>query len=209
MLQAALELFRNKGIDAVTVRALASAVQLSPMALYRYFPEGRGEVLAAIRGRGFEDLATHLAGSLRGVHHPIDRVVAVTLAGVEFAMDRAPLYRLMFEVTQPEEGESYLATRRKAAWKVVQDAFDPALAEGLLRGERELVPQIFFAAVHGAILFEYSRQPYPNRRLHRLVPPMLEMLLRGAGAAPSAIRRARRQSRERISALPRSEGSTS
>lgn len=204
-LDAALGLFRDKGIDGVTVRALAQAVELSPMALYRYFPEGRSEVLAAIRGRGFDDLAEHISRALDGVDHPIDRVVACLLAGTDFAMRRAPLYHLMFDVTQPEDADTHLAEQRRHAWQVVQQAFEPALDTGMLRGDRELLPHIFFAAFHGMIQFEHSLQPHPARRLQRLLAPMLETLLRGT-ASPSAITRARRRIPALLRKLPRSKG---
>lgn len=191
-LQAALDLFTRQGVENVSVRAVASAVGLSPMALYRYFPGGKEELLATLRGSGFEALAAQLGQAVAGVVDPVDRLLRLVLAMVQYATQRPDLYRLMFDVTQSADGDEYLAQRRMRAWRQAADVFDEVLEAGLLQGERETLPHLFFAAIHGIIAFELSRQPDPRRRMSQLMGPMLEMLFRGSSASPEAIRKIHR-----------------
>jgi|GEM_PF-1617903 len=188
-LRAAVELFEREGISGVTLRAIAAEVDLTAMALYRYFPGGKDEVLATLRGSGFEDLAADFDAALVDVDDPIEQVLALTAALVRFALRRPALYRLMFDVTQPEEFEPYLAERRKRAWQRPNQAFSAAIAAGILQADAEQLPHLVFAALHGVILFELSGQPHAQRRVSRLVVPLLTLLLRGAGAKPAVLRK--------------------
>jgi AcrR family transcriptional regulator len=191
-LRVAIELFERDGIQGVTLRAIATEVDLTAMALYRYFPGGKDEVIATLRGRGFEELAADFEAALEDVEEPIDQVLALTAALVRFALQRPGLYRLMFDFTQAAEFEPYLAERRQRAWQRPQQAFTRAIAAGLLEADAEQLPHLVFAAIHGGILFELSGQPQAQRRVSRLVVPLLTLLLRGAGAQPAVLRKLKR-----------------
>lgn len=191
-LEVALRTFGREGLEAVTMRAIASGLGLSPMALYRYFPGGRSEVLTTIRGSGFQQLGDRFEVALAEQREPIDQILALTAALIRFASEHPHLYQLMFNFTQPEEGEAYLATRRGRAWGLAAGPFQAAIRAGLFRADVELFPHIVFAAVHGAILFELSGQPHAPRRLRRLIGPLLETLFVGGRAGPVVIRKVRK-----------------
>jgi AcrR family transcriptional regulator len=188
-LDAALVLFDQNGVPGVSLRAIAAEIGLTAMALYRYFPGGKNEVLATLRGRGFDDLAERFERAGEATTDPIDRFVALARILVAFALDNAALYRLMFDLTQPEEQEVYLATRRARAWKIPAGALHQAIDQGLLQAKRELFPHLVFAAVHGVLCFELSGQPSPERRVSRLIGPMLATLFRGASARPAVLKK--------------------
>jgi AcrR family transcriptional regulator len=191
-LEVALRTVGRQGLEAVTMRSIANGVGLSPMALYRYFPGGRSEVLTTIRGSGFEQLSERFESALAEHRDPIDQILALTGALIAFARGHPQLYQLMFNLTQPEEGEAYLATRRGRAWKLAAGPFQAAIRAGAIRADADVFPHIVFAAVHGAILFELSEQPHAPRRLHRLIGPLLETLFVGGRADPAVIRKVRR-----------------
>ena len=197
-LAAAFELFTAQGIEAVTLRAIASAVNVTAMALYRYFPGGKSEVLATLRGRGFEEMAARFDTAVRDVSTPIEQILALTVSLVRFALDSPGLYRLMFDVTQAEENDAYLAPRRKLAWRRPGEAFAEAIRQGLLKGEPDLLPHLVFAAVHGMISFQLSGQPQAERKLIVMMVPLMELLLRGAGATPVVLRKAQALAEPRL-----------
>lgn len=198
-LEAALRLFSEQGLEAISVRAVASELQLSPMALYRYFPGGKREVLTAVRGSGFESLAKRFEDCIAGLADPIDQLLALTVALVRFALEQPARYRLMFDFTEPAEGEAYIASRRARAWRYPADALARAIAGGTLQGDPAVLPHLVFAGVHGALVFELSAQPHVLRRANRLLAPLLELLLRGAGADEVVLRKVRRRlARERL-----------
>jgi len=176
----------------VTFRSIASAVGLSPMALYRYFPGGRPEVLMTIRGSGFEDLTRVIDDTLAKGGDPIAQILRLTQALIEFATEKPDLYQLMFNVTQPEDRDPYLTTRRTGAWARASAPFMAAIDAGLLHADKQIFPHLFFAAVHGAIVFELSAQPHPFRRIGHIMGPLLATLLAGSGAGPAILRQVRR-----------------
>jgi AcrR family transcriptional regulator len=197
-LDAAFELFKANGIEAVSLRAIASEINVTAMALYRYFPGGKGEVLATLRGRGFEELAEGFDAAVAAVPKPIEQILALTVSLVRFALDSPGLYRLMFEVTQQEENDGYLASRRKLAWRRPGEAFAEAIRQGLLEGDAELLPHLVFAAVHGMISFQLSGQPQAERKLIVMLVPLMELILRGAGATPAVLRKVRTLSEPKL-----------
>lgn len=192
ILTAAFTLFGREGVSAVGLRSIGEAVGLSAMGLYRYFPSGKGEILATIRGRGFEELGEVFRLASAGVEHPIERILRLCEAIVTFATTRSDLYRLMFDVTQTEleivAGEVITAQRRQA-WSYAAEAFDAAVSQRMLHGDRAILPHLFFAGIHGVIEFELSRQSDPRRNLERLIKPMIRTLLKGSGASAPALRR--------------------
>jgi AcrR family transcriptional regulator len=188
-LDAALHLFVQHGAPGVSMRAIASEVALTAMALYRYFPGGKNEVLATLRGRGFDGLAEQFEQASRLSADSLDRFLALVRALVTFARENSALYRLMFDLTQPEEQEAFLAARRARAWSIPEGTLHALIDAGLLQADRELFPHLVFAAVHGVLCFELSAQPNPARRSDRLLGPMLETLFRGSGAGPAVLRK--------------------
>jgi len=50
-------LFSKHGLEGVGLRTIGSEVGLTGAALYRYFPAGREEIVAAVRTRAFRELA--------------------------------------------------------------------------------------------------------------------------------------------------------
>jgi AcrR family transcriptional regulator len=184
----ALTLAEGQGPGAIAIRAIAPLVGLSSMALYRYFPGGQAEILAAARAAGFETLA----GSFEAAAgDSLERIVRMCGCVVELATSRPQLYKLMFDISQPEfevEGTP-LGSMRRRAWATPTSAFREAIDRRLLRGDAEVLPHLVFAGLHGVIHFELSGQPYPARQIRTLVPPMLRALLTAHGLAPARLRK--------------------
>lgn len=180
--EAAEQLFASEGVAMVSMRAIADQVGMSVMALYRYFPNGKEEILTSIRAGGFEMLSGLLQQAHARFLDPIDQILCAASTMLVFAMERRALYRLMFDMREIGDGEEYLAEQRRAVWANAVAPFHRAIDQGQLRGDAAILPHIFFALMHGAIGFELSKQPYPLRRLNRLVVPAVENFLRGAGA---------------------------
>jgi AcrR family transcriptional regulator len=91
---AARSLLDREGADAVTMRRLAKAVNVTPMALYRHFSD-HGDLLDAVADRGFEELAARLANS-RLPTDPERRLKKIWEVFVDFALEKPRLFELMF-----------------------------------------------------------------------------------------------------------------
>ncbi len=81
------------GLEALTLRAVARAANVSHMAPYRHF-EDKDALLAAIAARGFHRLTE--AMDRAGSQPDLDKGLSVGAAYVLFACRHPSLYRLMF-----------------------------------------------------------------------------------------------------------------
>jgi AcrR family transcriptional regulator len=90
---AALRIFEKDGAEAVSMRRVASAVGITPMAIYRHF-EDREALLNAIADGGFEDLAARFKGP-QG-KSSIEHIENLTSGYLDFALTRPRLFEYMF-----------------------------------------------------------------------------------------------------------------
>jgi AcrR family transcriptional regulator len=97
---ASRHLLDNGGIEAVTMRRVAQAVRITPMAIYRHYRD-RADLLNALADDGFEQLAARLASrSFSGsVEHRLMKMAEIYL---DHALESPRLFELMF--LKPRKG---------------------------------------------------------------------------------------------------------
>src|ERR1700743_2680178 len=100
--EAATRLFDTKGRDGFTMRELASELGVSAMTPYRYFKD-KDDILAAVRARAFNRFAVALENAFRSEGPAAAKANAVYGAYVGFAFGEPAAYRLMFDLSQPDE----------------------------------------------------------------------------------------------------------
>ncbi len=179
---AALRLYTKGGIAAITMRGIARSMGLSAMALYKYFPGGKWEILTSIRGDGFQKFASALAKAEHTCEDPEEDFRAILKAGVSFAVGHSDLYRWMYDthyMGELFESDDVMASRRRA-WQVIECATQRCIEAGVLAGDPKVLSHVFIAALHGAISFDLSNQPYMERRLDVLLEPLVNILFDGA-----------------------------
>src|SRR5271166_5249172 len=98
---AAATLYTRGGEAAITMREIARAVDASPMGLYRYFDD-RDAIIAYLRTRAFTRFAERLEAAFAEGSEPFARARAVGRAYLDFALENASDYRLMFDLSQPD-----------------------------------------------------------------------------------------------------------
>lgn len=84
----------QQGIEAVSLRRVAMAAGVSPMAPYRHFPD-KAALLGAVAEQGFEALRLRLEAADRTAQGR-SALIAQGVAYVVFAREQPALYRLMF-----------------------------------------------------------------------------------------------------------------
>jgi AcrR family transcriptional regulator len=94
IISTALKLFAGDGIDNVSIRGIAEAIDYSPGSIYSYFKD-KGEIIHAIHNEGFEKLFA-LQQSLDGINDPRDRLAKMGELYIKFAMENKDYYDLMF-----------------------------------------------------------------------------------------------------------------
>jgi AcrR family transcriptional regulator len=97
---AARRLLDREGAEAVTMRRVAEAVGITPMAVYRHYPDRAG-LLNALANEGFDELARRLATKRFSVDIE-RRLTKMADIYLEHALENPRLFELMF--LKPREG---------------------------------------------------------------------------------------------------------
>jgi AcrR family transcriptional regulator len=164
MCDAAEALFAAEGPDGVTMRQLADALDISAMTPYRYFKD-KDAILAAVRARGFN----RFADAMEAAHSRLKKSgdFRPDTAYLDFALSNPNAYRMMFDTNQPTASRyPELVKAMNRARSTMTSGWRELAAAGKLKGDVELVGRQIWAAMHGAVMLEFSgmfRAPHNAR----------------------------------------------
>jgi AcrR family transcriptional regulator len=164
LLDAALSLIEAQGVEALTLRAVAGQVGVTHAAPYRHFVD-KGDLLAAVAGEGFKLLAerTEAARDAAGAGLT-DRLLAIGVAYVRFAVEHPAHYRVMFGrglVDLPADHPFHADAQR--AFGVLTGTVGELQAAGLMAADAPDARAVLgWATVHGlAMLLTDGLLPLP------------------------------------------------
>lgn len=188
ILDAAEQLLIAKGsVDAVSMRAIARRVGVTPPAIYMHFAD-KDDLFFQCCSRRFEEMADVVAGAIsEGTW--LEKIAAVGRAYVQFGLRRGKQYEAMYRSDHPEhlteeEAESMPGHR---ALTVTAELVREGIAAGEIR--RELVPEAtaisLWAAVHGLVLVLLSKEGMPSPLLDDnalIIDQTIDVLVEGLRA---------------------------
>jgi len=160
--EAATRMFATRGPEAFTMRELASELGVSAMTPYRYFRD-KDEILAAVRARAFSRFAEALEQAIATPGNGLEKSAAVYAAYVAFAFAEPAAYRLMFDLSQPNE-EAYpeLVEASRRARATMTAYLRVLVQEGVLEGDPDLMGYVFWSALHGAVVLQLAGKLDPK-----------------------------------------------
>ncbi|MEM6930340.1 MAG: TetR-like C-terminal domain-containing protein [Myxococcota bacterium] len=153
VVQAAVEVVRSEGADALGVSKVAGALGIKPPSLYNHIGSGsalaRAVVLEANRG-----LVESLKAAVRGVHDPGDQLSALAEATRAWALANGGLYTLMARVEPDNDHPDNIPVYRD-----LLDLFARPLGQ-LGVGDDDIIHAIrgVRASIHGFVLLESTGQ---------------------------------------------------
>lgn len=190
LLDAALELLVERGVDGFTLREVARRAGVSHNAPYHHFAD-RGALVRAIVAQSFDLLGSRLAdeAALAG-EDPMDRIAAMGVAYVDFGLDHPERYRLMFRTELSRDGDSDAPTDADAAggtaFGTLMSAVQKAADVGLLRDGTDpgAAAVTAWAGVHGlaSLLLEGSLGVRPadqRARARQITIGVVDLLVDG------------------------------
>ncbi len=189
ILQAARDLFGTHGYEAVTMRAVADAIEYTPTAIYHHF-ENKQALVTELCHTDFLSLAQHFVKAA-AIADPVERIRKVGEAYLEFAVLHPNHYRFMFltQIPEVEHTEEFLAETRdnpeKDAYAFLRRACAEAIETGRLREELadpDEVAQVCWGALHGLIsihVLKGSKSWVPLRDLKATAAQAINILFRG------------------------------
>jgi AcrR family transcriptional regulator len=142
-------LFVERGLEGVSMRDLAAELGISAMAPYRYFKD-KAEILAAVRASAFSRFSDALEAAFASGTTPTARTRAMGKAYLGFALEESDAYRLIFDLTQPDEGQyPELAQQSARAKAILAKQAEDLIAAGIAPDDVEQVTHSIWSAAHG------------------------------------------------------------
>lgn len=150
ILDAARQLFVKEGFDNVSMRRIASAIEYSPAAIYRYFKNKR-EILSTLREEGFQQFVTGQRERLATYSDPIERLKVGGRGYVRFAVEQPDYFELMFCTDCTEvDLEGAHSESSMESYHLFRQTVEECLETGLF-GDVDLESAVFslWASAHG------------------------------------------------------------
>ena len=199
LVEAAATLAEEGGPDAVTIRAAARAVGVTPTATYRHFAN-QADLLDAAKHEAMDRLAATILDLLaaeKPAPHPaeaaVQRLAAAGRGYVHFALAQPGLFRTAFlrphtgEEHPPEEISAILADAPPYAF--LTTALDDLVDAGWLAPElRPNAETAAWSTVHGlAVLFiDGPYRALDDKERDQLINVTLGMVVRGLSGGPAS-----------------------
>jgi len=177
----ALKILASEGPQAVSMRRIAKAVGITPMAIYHHFPS-REALLNTITDHEFAKLLGHiLAHPLRGSVE--SRLVAVMEGYVDYAFSQPRIFDFVFSRVRPgaRQFPRDFRARRSPTLNPVADMVAASMEKGLLKhGDVWEIAFALWAHVHGYVmLYRGGRINLPEKEFRQLLHRSLRRFLHG------------------------------
>jgi AcrR family transcriptional regulator len=193
IMNAARVLFAKEGIQAVSMRKIAEAVEYSPTVIYQHFAD-KESLLHELCSQDFGALAQTFQ-KIANVADPVRRIEQIALAYARFGIEHPNHYRLMFMAQYDtkklsDEDLTRMNNPDQDGYAFLKKAVSEAIAAGRYRlglDNPDLVAQILWAALHGVVSLQITKcddpwlhwQPFEQR-----INTMIETLNRGLLRSP-------------------------
>jgi AcrR family transcriptional regulator len=150
---------RNKGVAALTLRSVGSALGVSRTALYRHFAD-KSALLAAVATEGFRLLHHETAGPWESGGGGRAGFEAMGRAYVRFAITNPAHYRVMFGgFVDASRRDDALVAEAAGAFQVLVDSLIEQQRRGLIRHEDPVsLGRFIWALVHGIAMLAIDGQ---------------------------------------------------
>ncbi|HHP7244625.1 MAG TPA: TetR/AcrR family transcriptional regulator, partial [Elainellaceae cyanobacterium] len=150
LLTAALEWIDDDGIGSLSLRGIARRVGVSHNAPYRHF-EDKTALLAAVSEEGFLSLTYALRATLADApSHPLRRLETIGVAYVQYAVNHAAHYRVMFGPYQYYDKYPSLTNAANESFMVLVEVIaDGQAKNGIRAGNAKELARVAWSLVHG------------------------------------------------------------
>jgi len=159
ILDAALEFFAHEGVEGVTMRALADAIEYSPPVIYAHFRD-KDAIIRELCNRQLRSLAKSFS-VLSGVADPVERLRGIGRLYVDFALENPSHFRFMFLTAHPvppdAESDQMKGNPQEDAYAFLKNTVEEAIAMKRVRPEytdAEELTQMCWASAHGLVALQ-------------------------------------------------------
>jgi AcrR family transcriptional regulator len=181
---AALKLYTEQGLDAVSIRSVAQAVGVAASGIYSYFNSRQ----ALIEALWFDPVMAAVGEMIRVAEATPDsvaRVERVLRVYIAFAMDNPEIYRGAFLFVRPDAMEPPVAGKLDDLpfHTILRDAIRAAQDDGrYAQGDADMLAQTLWAGLHGAVALSTNVEHWSFASKPERVESMLSLMLSGLNA---------------------------
>lgn len=193
ILNAALSILTEEGIDKLSIRAIADRIDYSPAALYEYYGS-KEEIIGALCGEGHNRLK-HYMEQVSLSLAPSKYLQEIGLAYIQFALQNPSYFLLTFTspTTRPTftegstgEPDAEMADH-DSAFSLLLSGVQRAIDCGVVHQSAELstveIAYAFWAVVHGAAMLRTTHLLQSRFNLEHADRVMLAAFIRGMGSS--------------------------
>ena len=183
ILQAALEVFAEKGYHRALVDDIVRASHTSKGAVYHHFPNKEALFLALVDEFSAR-LAEAVAASIAGAHGGLCKVQAALTAGLETFARHRDLARILL-LESVSLGPAYQSKRLEVHGRfasLIQAYLDDAVAEGSIPPLDTRVATLAWLGAVNEVVIQWLYSGRPDL-MTEAVPALTPLLLRSIGAA--------------------------
>lgn len=183
ILQAALEVFAEKGYHRALVDDIVRASRTSKGAVYHHFPNKEALFLALVDEFSAR-LAEAVAAAIADAHGALGKVQAALIAGLETFACHRDLARILL-LESVSLGPAYQSKRLEVHERfasLIQAHLDDAVAEGSIPPLHTRVATLAWLGAVNEVVIQWLYSGRPDLRTEA-VPALTPLLLRSIGAA--------------------------
>jgi AcrR family transcriptional regulator len=159
IIDAAEQIAADKDWDAVTIRAVAGAIEYSPALIYEYF-SNKDEILLALMRQGFGRLHTVLIKVVDTTQTPAAAVEGLGLAYWAFALESPTLYQLMHGLRGVPFGTNQTPPEAVACFEDLRAPIERLMVEAGTHDARDSEEQadLYWAFLHGLVSLSMNQR---------------------------------------------------
>ena len=182
LVEAATQVVREQGTEALRVRSLATSLDVTHPAAYAHFRD-RDALLAAVLTEAYERLSIRIATS-QGATGPISKLIAIAVAYMDFARREQGIFLAMIGPRlNARNDQPALEEALQKAWTMIGDIFAEFEMTSLPLGTGTAVA--YWSALQGlAAQVVLGRVRIADERIERFTADFALALLRGFELKP-------------------------
>jgi AcrR family transcriptional regulator len=159
ILDAALEVFATEGVEGVTMRALADAIEYSPPVIYAHFRD-KDAIIEELCYRQLRTLAKAFANVLE--LDPVERIRQIGYVYTDFAIDHPSHFRFLFMNQHSYANTDDVAKDdpQQNAYAFLRQAVAEGIAGGAFRpeyGDADELAQMCWGSAHGLVALHNTK----------------------------------------------------
>lgn len=166
ILEAANQLLIETGDqEAVSIRAVADRVGVTPPSIYMHFAD-KNDLLFAVCEGHFNELDRAIQKAAEGVEDPLLALHRRGRAYVQFGLDNPEQYRILFMSKPAAAPDGFQEERLKgsASFDHLIEAVQQAIDAGVFEGDATQIAICLWVSVHGitSLLLSHPNFPWPD-----------------------------------------------